>query len=148
MNALRDLAAAHRRPEDVMALQIFVNLPVRDLDASKAFYEALGFTINPQFTDENAACVVLSDTVYAMLLTHDFFASFTPAPRPAEGTVGALYALSFDSTDEVDAIVAKALAAGGTATKETGLDGPMYEGGFADPDGHHWEPFFMDVSQF
>jgi predicted lactoylglutathione lyase len=129
-----------------MSKMIFVNLPVADLPKSKAFYEAIGFTNNPQFTNENAASMVWSDAIYVMLLTHDFWKTFTTKaiPNPKESAQMAL-AIIFDSRDEVDAIVETAGRSGGTADQSPSQDhGFMYQRSFEDPDGHNWEPFWMD----
>jgi predicted lactoylglutathione lyase len=129
-----------------MPKMIFVNLPVTDLDRSKAFYEAVGFTNNPQFTNDQAACMVWSDTIYVMLLTHDFWRTFTPRTIPdASRTAQVLLCLTQDSRAEVDAIVARAVAAGGTAAPTPTQDhGFMYGSSFEDPDGHIWENVWMD----
>lgn len=127
------------------ASQIFVNIPVADLAASTAFYESLGFAINPMFTDENAACVVIGENLFAMILRRDYFATFTRQAVATEG-VEAITALSFGSRAEVDAISAAALEAGGTETRDPQDLGFMYSRGFADLDGHHWEAFFMDMA--
>ncbi|MFF6774500.1 VOC family protein [Streptomyces sp. NPDC012637] len=126
---------------------IFVNLPVKDLDTSKAFYERLGYSINPQFTDETAACVVISDTIFAMLLTEEKFRSFTaPGKEISDATKNTevLITLSAESREKVDELAEKALAAGGGPAKEPMDMGFMYGRSFADPDGHHWEVFWMD----
>ena len=126
---------------------IFVNLPVADLAAAKAFYEAIGATNNPQFTDETAACMVFSDTIHVMLLTHDKFRQFTPKRvADARETSEVLIALSADSRDGVDEITDKALAAGGREAREKQDYGFMYSRSFEDPDGHIWEPFWMDMN--
>ncbi|HEX5493450.1 MAG TPA: VOC family protein [Mycobacteriales bacterium] len=124
---------------------IFVNLPVRDLPASQAFWTELGYSFNPQFTDENAACLIISDTIYAMLLTTDFFRTFTSkdvvdATRATE----VLLALSADSRQAVDALVDRAVAAGGTEAGAPMDHGFMYQRSFDDPDGHRWEIIWMD----
>ncbi|WP_368497361.1 VOC family protein [Herbiconiux sp. A18JL235] len=130
-----------------MALSIFVNLPVADLDASKAFYEALGFAINPQFTDENASCVVMSDTVYVMLLTHPYFSTFTTKEiADARTTTEVQNAVGLESREAVDAMLEKALAAGGTEPKEPQDYGFMYSRAVEDLDGHHWDFLWMDPS--
>ena len=124
---------------------IFVNLPVRDLAKSKAFFEALGYKFNPQFTDSTAACLVISETIFAMLLTHEKFQSF--APRAICDTAQSnevLICLSCESRTEVDELVAKAVAAGGTCHKEPQDHGFMYAHGFEDLDGHVWEVMWMD----
>jgi len=125
---------------------VFVNLPVVDLDRSKQFFSALGFSINPQFTDENAASIVISDHIYAMLLTPEFFARFTNKPvADAQTSTEAIVALSADSRSEVDELVDKALAAGAIATREPDTEYPfMYSRSFSDPDGHQWEVLWMD----
>lgn len=128
-----------------MDTSIFVNLPVSDLDASKAFYTALGYTINENFTDETAACVVFSDTIYAMLLTHAKFSEFTKSPiADTQNSAAAILALSADSRADVDALADKALAAGGTQTYDPTDLGFMYSRAFRDLDGHHWEVLWMD----
>jgi len=128
-----------------MDTQIFVNLPVEDLKKSKAFYKELGFTINPQFTDETAACVEISDTIYVMLLTHEKAGEFTPKKiANAHETTEVLNALSAKSKEEVDELVDKALNTGGTKAYETQDLGFMYGRSFNDPDGHIWEVLWMD----
>ena len=125
---------------------IFVNLPVADLDAAKAFYEAVGAVNEPRFTDDTAAAMVLSDVIHVMLLTHDKFAQFTPKRiADAHQTSEVLIALSADSRAEVDEIVAKAIAAGGREPRPAEDHGWMYGRAFEDLDGHIWEPFWMDV---
>lgn len=125
---------------------IFINLPVRDLAASVAFYEALGFRRNPQFSDETAACIVVSDVIHVMLLTHAKFMQFSPRPIcDAHASAQALFCLSAESRTAVDARVADAVQAGGTAdptpTQEFGF---MYGRSYEDPDGHIWEVMWMD----
>lgn len=123
---------------------IFVNLPVNDLDASKKFFTELGYTINPQFSDENAASVVISDTIVAMLLTKPFYATFTDKEiADAAKTSEVLVCLSAESREKVDDLVEKAIAAGGTAGR-TQDHGFMYGRGFDDLDGHTWEITWMD----
>lgn len=125
--------------------KIFVNLPVRDLARSKAFFSALGFEYNPKFTDDKAACIVLSDDGYIMLLAEPFFRGFTDKqPCPTATHTEAICALSCDSRAEVDDLVARALAAGGSKAKEPMDHGFMYGWSFYDPDGHHWEVMWMD----
>lgn len=124
---------------------IFVNLPVRDLVRSKAFYGALGFTFNPQFTDDKAACLVISDTIFAMLLTEPFFRTFTKNQVCDTSTHSeALLALSCGSREEVKEMVQKALDSGGSAAMPPQDHGFMFGWSFYDPDGHHWEPMWMD----
>ena len=130
-----------------MSKMIFVNLPVADLPKSTAFYEAIGFTNNPQFSDDAGACMVLSDTIYVMLLTHEKFAQFTTRAIPdAHKTAQMLLALSCDSRESVDEITAAALATGGALAHDAEDLGFMYSTGFHDPDGHGWGPFFMDMA--
>jgi uncharacterized protein len=130
-----------------MPKKIFVNLPVSDLDKSMEFFKTLGFTFNQQFTDETAACMVISDDIYAMLLTRKRFKDFTPKDiADATKTTEVLNALSMDSREEVDTFVDKALKAGATKTREPMDHGFMYERSFNDLDGHIWEIFYMDMS--
>lgn len=128
-----------------MPREIFVNLPVQDLQRSKAFFAALGFTFNPQFTDENAACMIIQDgSNYAMLLTEKYFATFTSKPvADATKATEVLIALSLDSRAAVEAMVAKAREAGGSTPRPAKDHGFMYQHGFDDPDGHGWEVFHM-----
>jgi predicted lactoylglutathione lyase len=128
-----------------MSRKIFVNLPVSDLDKSKTFFSALGFTFNPQFTDESAACMVISEDIYAMLLTEKTFATFTPYPLcDATKQTEVLIALSCESRDEVGQLMDKALSAGGRRYSEPKDHGFMLHDGFQDLDGHIWELFYMD----
>lgn len=131
-----------------MSKLIFVNLPVADLPKSIAFYEALGAVKNEQFTDHTAACMVFSETIHAMLLTHDKFREFTPKKiANAKETSEVLICLSADSRDEVDATLAKAMAAGGRGDPGPKQDfGFMYGRSFEDPDGHIWEVMWMDLA--
>ena len=127
---------------------IFINLPVTDLDRSVAFYTGLGATKNDRFTDHTAACIVFSDTIHAMLLTHDKFRQFTPkAIVDAKTSAEVLICLSADSREEVDAMVEKAWSAGGKADPTPTQDyGFMYGRSFEDPDGHIWEIMWMDMA--
>jgi predicted lactoylglutathione lyase len=130
-----------------MAKMIFVNLPVTDLPASMRFYEAVGFTNNPMFTNDQAAAMMWSDAIVVMLLTHDFWKTFTSKTIPdAHDTAQVLLCLSHDSQEAVNAIVDQASAAGGrpepTPTQDLGF---MYGRSFEDPDGHIWEVMWMDV---
>jgi predicted lactoylglutathione lyase len=131
-----------------MSKMIFVNLPVTNLERSIAFYEAIGGTKNEQFSNEQAAAIVLSDSIYVMLLTHDFYRTFTTKEIiDARTTSGVLLALSCESKGDVDAMVDKAATAGGKADPGPTQDfGFMYGRSFEDPDGHHWEPHWMDMS--
>lgn len=124
---------------------IFVNLPVRDLPASIAFFTALGYEFNRQFTDETAACMVVSDTIYVMLLTHAKFQSFVPLPiSDAKKATEVAVCLSFENRQTVDETLAKAIAAGGTTYSEPTDYGFMYFRAFQDLDGHIWEYLWMD----
>lgn len=128
-----------------MGRKIFVNLAVRNLDQSVAFYRQLGFSFNPQFTDETATCMIIADDIFAMLLTHEKFAMFTSKPiADAKVTTEVLTALALDSREEVDAMTAAAIAAGGREPRAAQDHGFMYSRTFEDPDGHIWEPFWMD----
>lgn len=126
----------------------FINLPVTDVKASTAFYEALGFTLNPQFSDESGSCLVINETTFAMLLSHEKFRGFSEAPVPdAKTSTGLMVALSFDGREAVDAFAAAALANGGGEPRPVADLGFMYQRTISDPDGHRWEPFFMDMTQ-
>ena len=129
-----------------MAQMIFVNLPVSDLQKSRAFLEALGAVNEPRFTDETAACMTFSDSIHVMILTHDKFRQFTPRPI-ADANAGSevLLCLSSDSRESVDTAVERAVASGGTADPAPKQDyGVMYGRSVADPDGHIWELMWMD----
>ena len=129
-----------------MPKMIFVNLPVTDLGRSMRFYEAIGFTNNPQFTNEQAAAMEWSDTIKVMLLTHDFWRTFTDKKIvDAKASAQVSLAISRDSREEVDEIVEAAAGAGGQADPGPKQDlGFMYSRGFEDPDGHIWEPVWMN----
>jgi len=129
----------------IMHKQIYVNLAVGNLERSKAFFSTIGFSFEPQFTNDQAACLILGENIYAMLLVKDLFKSFTHKSLcdPKEGTE-VLVGLSCESRGEVDALVAKALAAGGTAPRAPQDYGFMYGHGFEDIDGHVWELIYMD----
>jgi uncharacterized protein len=128
-----------------MAQMIFVKLRVKDPKRSKDFFTRLGYSFNPQFTDEDAACMVISEHIYAMLLTHARFRDFTPG-KVCDATVSTevLVCLSCDSRGQVDDLVARAVAAGGVAHMEPKDYGTMYGHGFQDPDGHIWELMWVD----
>ncbi|WP_017592669.1 VOC family protein [Nocardiopsis potens] len=130
-----------------MSKQIFVNLPVADLDRAKDFYTGLGYRIDPMFSDENAAAIVISDEISVMLLVHDFFKQFTDQ-AVADTAVHreVINALSADSRAEVDALLDRALTAGATEPRPAQEEGPMYGRSFLDPDGHLWEVVHMDMS--
>ena len=128
-----------------MATKIFVNLPVKDLKKSMSFFSAIGFKNNPQFTDDTAACMVVSEEIYVMILTEPKFKSFTPkAIADATKSSEVLIALSRESRADVDDIVKKAVAAGGSTYAEPKDYGFMYQHGFQDPDGHIFEVIWMD----
>jgi len=127
-----------------MATQIFVNLPVKNLDQSVAFFTRLGYKFNPQFTDENATCMIVSDDIYVMLLVERYFKTFTPKPiADATKTTEVLLCLSCESRAQVDEMVAKAVAAGGTTPNKPQDHGFMYQHGYQDLDGHMWELVHM-----
>jgi predicted lactoylglutathione lyase len=129
-----------------MSTQIIFNLPVADLAKSQAFYKALGYTQNIQFSSDSGACMVISDTISVMLLTHARFSDFTPkAICDTSLAVEVLFNLSCDSREQVDALVAKALAAGGTTYDKPEDYGFMYSHSFVDPDGHGWGLFHMSA---
>lgn len=128
-----------------MSRMIFVNLPVADLPKAMAFYTALGFTNNPHFTDETAACMVWDEGIHVMLLTHAKWGGFTTRPICPAGSSEVALAINFDSRDEVDRIVAAAAGHGGVADINPPEDHDfMYQRSLTDPDGHVWEPFWMD----
>lgn len=130
-----------------MSTKVFVNLPVKDLKKSMAFFGALGFTFNPQFTDDNAACMVISEHNYAMLLTQEYFKTFASKPiSDAHKSTEVLVALGLESKAAVDKMVAKAVEAGGKEPKPKQDHGFMVQRTFEDLDGHTWEPFWMDPS--
>ena len=131
-----------------MPKMIFINLPVADLARATAFYQAIGATKNDQFCDETASCMVFSETIHAMLLTHDKFRQFTPK-KIADARVSSevLICVSADSRDAVDDMIGKAKNAGGAADPSPKQDFDfMYGRSFEDPDGHIWEVMWMDVA--
>lgn len=128
-----------------MATKIFVNLPVKDLNKSVAFFTKLGFSFNVQFTNENATCMVISEDIFVMLLIEPFFKNFTKKEiADATKTTESIICLSAESRAEVDEMVSRALAAGGAAPNEKQDHGYMYGHGFEDVDGHLWEVMWMD----
>jgi predicted lactoylglutathione lyase len=128
-----------------MATRIFVNLPVKDLERSIAFFTALGFKFDSQFTDDTATCMIVGEDIFVMLLTHAKFSTFTPkAVCDATKSTEVLVALALEARDKVDEMVRKATSAGGTTYAEPRDYGFMYQHGFQDPDGHMWEVFYMD----
>jgi predicted lactoylglutathione lyase len=131
----------------LMATQIFVNLPVKDLDKSVAFFTELGYSFNPNFTDEKATCMIISDSIFAMLLVEPYFMSFTKKEIPDTSKAAEVtLALSRESRAEVDSIVNMAIKAGGKAHNEPNDMGFMYSWGYEDLDGHIWEVMWMDPS--
>ena len=131
-----------------MATMIFVNLPVKDLEKTKDFWQKLGYSFNPQFTDDNAASLVISDTIYAMLLTEPFYKTFTDKEiADASRTQETQISLSVDSREDVDRVLEKALAAGARELRPAqDMEGFMYSRGFEDLDDHHWDYVWMDPS--
>ena len=128
-----------------MPTAVFVNLPVRDLERASAFYTQLGFATNPQFSDERATCIVMSDTMYVMLLVEEYFASFAHKPIPdATAQSEVIVALAVESRAVADELVQRAVAAGGVETRDPEDLGFMYGRAFQDLDGHLWEAFYMD----
>lgn len=125
--------------------ELFVNIAVRDLEKSKVFFTALGFTFNAQFTDEKAACMIVSDKAYFMLLTEPFFQGFTKRKQADTSThTEAMFAISCESKAEVDQMVRKAIDNGGSPAVDPMDHGFMYNWSFYDLDGHHWEVLWMD----
>lgn len=130
-----------------MSKMIFINLPVSDLATAMAFYTALGFVNNPQFTDATAACMVWSESIHVMLLTHDKWRTFTSRPIPPASSSEVMLAITCASRADVDAMNQAAAAHGGTADINPVQDhGWMYNRNLADPDGHVWETFWMDMN--
>jgi len=131
-----------------MSRQLFVNLPVKNLEKSKEFFTTLGFTFNPQFTDDKGACMIIDEGhVYAMLISESFYETFiTKDIADASKTSEVIISLTCDSREQVDEMIANAVAAGAITQKSQDL-GWMYQKGFLDLDGHHREIFFMDMSK-
>jgi predicted lactoylglutathione lyase len=124
---------------------IFVNLPVKDLEASKRFFRELGFDFDPRFTDDKATCMVVDDNIFVMLLVEERFRDFINGDiADATTTTEVLTCLSAESREQVDEMVEKAIAAGGKPWKPALEEGPMYGGSFQDPDGHVWEVLYME----
>jgi len=129
--------------------QIFINLAVTDVQRSMDFYSALGFTNNPQFSDDQGKCMVWSDSIFLVILSHDKFLSFTDKPlSDTKSAIAGLFSLSLESVDEVHAMMEKGLAAGGIEPNEMRDYGFMQQRTIEDFDGHTWELFFMDVTKF
>jgi predicted lactoylglutathione lyase len=132
-----------------MAKQIFINLAVKDLQKSMNFYTALGFTNNPQFSDETGKCMVWSENIYVMIMTHEKFAGFATKPIADTKTkLAGLFSLSLESVDEVNSTMTKGLKAGGIEPNELRDYGFMQQRTIEDFDGHTWEIFFMDITKF
>ena len=132
-----------------MKKQIFINLPVTDLKKSMDFYTAIGFTNNPQFTDETAACMVLTDEIFVMLLTHEKLATFTnKAIIDAKKYIGAINCISVSSVEEANTMANNAINNGGLEPSPPQDYGFMQQRSFEDPDGNHWEVIYMDMSKF
>ncbi len=127
---------------------IYVNLPIKDINKTKDFWTKLGFSFNPQFSDEKALCLVLNEgLIYAMLLRQEFFSTFTNRPISDNSTTQVLNAIEVDSREKVDEIIKIALENGGTRYRESADHGWMYYDSFADLDGHQWEVMFTDINQ-
>ena len=127
--------------------KLFVNIPVSDVQRSIRFFEALGFSLNPQFTDATATCMLVGEDAYFMLLSRERFKDFSKRPvGDPRAETSALFAISVSSRAEVDEVVKKAVAAGGSHAADPQDHGFMYAWSFYDPDGHHWEVFWMDPS--
>ena len=131
-----------------MSKQIFINLPVKDLKKSITFFKKLGFKFNPQFTDDKAACMIIGENIYSMLLLEKFFKSFTKKKvADAKKTTEVLIAIDVKSRKDVDRMIKKAVAAGGSLYNKPQEHGWMYGHSFADLDGHQWEVLYMDESK-
>lgn len=132
-----------------MAKQVFINLPVKDLQQSLDFYTAIGFTNNPQFSDDSAKCMVWSESIFVMIMTHEKFKTFATKPlADTKSNLAGLFSLSLDSIDEVNNLVTNGIKAGGTEPNEMRDYGFMQQRTIEDPDGHTWEVFYMDVTKF
>lgn len=128
-----------------MATQLFVNLPVKDLDKSMAFFTKLGFTFNPQFTDKNAMCMIVGENIFAMLLVEEFFKTFTKKEMcDTAKSTEAILAISVESREKVEWMASMAVEAGGTEPRAPQDHEWMYGRSFQDVDGHLWEVFYMD----
>jgi len=131
-----------------MAKQVFINLAVKDLQKSMSFYSAIGFTNNPQFSDDNGKCMVWSENIFVMLLTHEKFSTFATKPiADTKNNVAGLFSLSLDSIDDVNNTMENGLKAGGTEPSELKDYGFMQQRTIEDFDGHTWEIFYMDMSK-
>ncbi|WP_247679954.1 MULTISPECIES: VOC family protein [Chitinophaga] len=133
----------------MMAKQVFINLPVKDLQQSLDFYTALGFANNPQFSDDSAKCMVWSENIFVMIMTHEKFKTFATKPlADTKSNLAGLFSLSLDSLDEVNKVVTNGLKAGGTEPNELRDYGFMQQRTIEDLDGHTWEVFYMDITKF
>src|SRR6478735_7902694 len=131
-----------------METQIFLNLPVKELEKSKHFFNQLGFSFNPKFTDDKAACMIIGDKIFSMLITEEFYKTFTnKAICDAEKSSEVLISISVGSREKVDEIITNVVKAGGSEYMVAKDYGWMYHRSFQDLDNHHWEVFFMDESQ-
>ncbi|ROI00092.1 VOC family protein [Chryseobacterium daecheongense] len=128
--------------------QIYVNLPVKDIQKTREFWTNLGFSINEQFSDDKAACVIMNDDIYVMFLTEEYFQTFSHKPVPKGDTAQVLVAIGLNSREEVDTVVNTALKNGGTQDEEPQDYGWMYQNSFWDINGHGWNVTFADISQF
>ena len=132
-----------------MPKQVFINLAVKDVEKSMQFYTALGFTNNPQFSDEAGKCMVWSENIFLMILSHEKFAGFATKPiADTKSNLAALFSLSMDSVDEMNKMMNNGLKAGGTEPHEMRDYGFMQQRSIEDFDGHTWEVFYMDISKF
>lgn len=132
-----------------MAKQIFINLAVKDVEKSQTFYTSLGFTNNPQFSDDTGKCMVWSDNIFVMLLSHEKFATFVTKPiADTKSNIAGIFSMSTDSVDEVNTIMENGLKAGGVEPNEMRDYGFMQQRTIEDFDGHTWEVFYMDVTKF
>jgi len=132
-----------------MSKQIFINLAVKDLQKSMNFYTALGFSNNPQFSDDTGKCMVWSENIYVMIMTHEKFKTFATKPiADTKSNLAGIYSLSVGSIDEVNKILTNGLNSGGTEPSEMRDYGFMQQRTIEDPDGHIWEIFYMDITKF
>ena len=132
-----------------MIKQTYTNLPVKNLEASKAFFSKLGFTFNPQFTDQNAACMILNENSFVMLVKEEFFKSFISKEiTDAKSSTEVLLGIGLESRQTVDDMMKNALAAGAKESRDTQDHGWMYSRAFDDLDGHIWDLFWMDIQKF
>lgn len=131
-----------------METKIFVNLPVKDLKRSSTFFSKMGYSFDPQFSDDNAKCLIISDHIFVMLLVEPFFKSFTKKEIPDfSRTAGAILSISTDNREAVDELMKKSISAGGKDVSQPQQVDFMYTRSFEDPDGHLWEVFYMDMAK-